>query len=282
MIPANLKKLIKIISIILQFSAGLLCLLKNRQKNTKKQSWSVPNSFFQYFKNKKKGSGIWKWRHYFQLYETHLKKYKNKNVVLLEIGIYSGGSLEMWRAVLGNSIKIIGLDIEPACKTYEKKGFKIFIGDQAKNETWKQIFKKYPKIDILIDDGSHKAQDQIDTFFNVFPRLQPGGTMIFEDVHGENNGFAAFCHGLAIQLNYVESLNKSFEQLKTNSIQKFIRSISFYPFAIVFERNYKAQNTLQSLKTGTQWAPFLDSYFNCASHPTISSLSFSYKKIQEE
>ena len=44
-----------------------------------------------YFDAVESGNGIWKWRHYFNIYDRHLRKFKGKEVKVLEFGIYSGG-----------------------------------------------------------------------------------------------------------------------------------------------------------------------------------------------
>ena len=60
-----------------------------------------------------------------------LKKYKNKDVVLLEVGVSRGGSLQMWSDYFGEKIKIFGIDIDPRCKEFENENTKIFIGSQS-------------------------------------------------------------------------------------------------------------------------------------------------------
>lgn len=52
---------------------------------------------FRYFVQNKSGPGIWKWRHYSLIYERHFAKTRGTEVHLLEIGVYSGDSLAMWR-----------------------------------------------------------------------------------------------------------------------------------------------------------------------------------------
>ena len=38
-----------------------------------------------------------KWSNYFNIYEDLFKKYKNKDITFVEIGIHNGGSLDIWR-----------------------------------------------------------------------------------------------------------------------------------------------------------------------------------------
>jgi hypothetical protein len=62
------------------------------------------NPLWQYFTNHNEGRGIWKWNHYFPIYHRHFSKFIGKPVKILEIGIYSGGSLDMWRSYFGSGL----------------------------------------------------------------------------------------------------------------------------------------------------------------------------------
>jgi len=77
------------------------------------------NPLWDYFQAHAEGHGIWKWEHYFEIYQRHLGKFVGRDVAFLEIGIYSGGSLPMWRSYFGERCAIYGVDIEEACKAYE-------------------------------------------------------------------------------------------------------------------------------------------------------------------
>jgi hypothetical protein len=70
------------------------------------------NDLQKYFDAVESGPGIWKWRHYFEIYDRHFEKFRNKEVNILEIGIYSGGSLGMWKAYFGPRCRVYGVDIE--------------------------------------------------------------------------------------------------------------------------------------------------------------------------
>ena len=44
---------------------------------------------------------VWKWKHYCDVYHRHFSKFVGREVHVLEVGIYSGGSLQMWREYFG-------------------------------------------------------------------------------------------------------------------------------------------------------------------------------------
>src|SRR4051812_2508259 len=60
-----------------------------------------PNALLQYFDAHTEGPGIWKFRHYFEIYQRHFAKFVGQDVHVVEIGVYSGGSLNMWKEYFG-------------------------------------------------------------------------------------------------------------------------------------------------------------------------------------
>ena len=64
------------------------------------------------------GRMIHKWLHYFEIYERYLARYRDQDVVLVEIGGYQGGSLQMWKHYLGAQANIWGIDVNPLCKDF--------------------------------------------------------------------------------------------------------------------------------------------------------------------
>jgi hypothetical protein len=97
------------------------------------------NPLRDFFSAHKEGRGIWKWNHYFDIYDLHFNRFRGSYVHILEVGIYSGGSLEMWQSYFGPRSKIYGVDIEPACKAYESDSVRVYIGDQADRGFWRRF-----------------------------------------------------------------------------------------------------------------------------------------------
>jgi cephalosporin hydroxylase len=69
-----------------------------------------------------------KWLHYLDIYHRHFERFRGKPVTVLEIGVYHGGSLQMWKEYFGVHANIIGIDINPICKELEEENIKIYIG----------------------------------------------------------------------------------------------------------------------------------------------------------
>jgi hypothetical protein len=213
-----------------------------------------------YFDAHADGPGIWKWTHYFDIYHRHFAKFVGCEVNVLEVGIFSGGSLGMWRAYFGPGCRIHGVDIAPECRAYEDDSTRIFIGDQADRAFWRRVRAEAPAMDIVIDDGGHQPEQQIVTLEETLPYLAPGGVFMCEDVHGRHNPFAAYVHGLAGELHAAESLHeRDHGELasRATGAQAAIGSVHVYPYVTVIERNERPVTELQALRHGSEWQPFL-------------------------
>lgn len=120
---------------------------------------------------------------YTQIYDLYLKDYRvdvyqaydHKPVALLEIGVACGASLKMWSRYLPQA-HITGVDINPACSRLcqDYENIKIIIKDATKEA----IPGAY---DVIIDDGSHTAQDMAATVKLHWPYLKDDGFYIIED-----------------------------------------------------------------------------------------------------
>lgn len=71
----------------------------------------MSNKLIDHFKSSKYWS--LKYKNYFNVYENIFKNFKNKKVTFVEVGVFSGGSLFMWRKFFGKKARIIGIDLNP-------------------------------------------------------------------------------------------------------------------------------------------------------------------------
>lgn len=245
----------------MQFSRGTAFSAKGQASGPVSET---PNALLSYFDSVKEGPGIWKWLHYFDIYERHFSKFVGRDVHVMEVGIYSGGSLQMWRKFFGKNCHVYGVDIEQACMAYKCEGIEVFIGDQADRSFWARVRQAAPTIDILIDDGGHLPEQQRITLEEMLPHIRPGGVFLCEDIHCTPNHFTAYVQGIASRM----SATLPFETpdgptgsgtpfMKTSEFQSVIDSIHFYPFVAVIEKRARTLERLSAPKHGTKWEPFL-------------------------
>lgn len=208
------------------------------------------------------GRGVWKWDHYFDAYHRHFARFRGTDVRILEIGIYSGGSLEMWHEYFGARCHVYGVDVEQACREYEDERTTVFIGDQADREFWRRFRVAVPVLDIVVDDGGHQTEQQATSLEELLPHLRFGGVYVVEDHHGTRNQFAAYMSGLVDALNAYSGIadHANPERRKVSRARGFqaaIDSIHAYPYMTVIERRHDAVAEFIAPKRGTQWEPFL-------------------------
>lgn len=215
------------------------------------------NDLETFFDSRTEGPGIWKWRHYFEIYDQHFKRFRETPVRILEIGVYSGGSLEMWSNYFGRDCVVYGLDIEDACKVYERQNIKILTGDQSDRTFWKRLKETVEPFDIIIDDGGHLPNQQLVTLEESLVHLNPGGVYLCEDVAGKLNPFHAYLNGLTRGLHANET-NSGVPTAAPNAFQRLVKSVHYYPFVVIIETNSCPLENFSAPKHGTQWQPFFE------------------------
>lgn len=129
------------------------------------------------------GNLIHKWNHYFEIYDTHFERFVGRDIVILEIGVSQGGSIQLWKSFFGSKLKYYGIDINPKCKIFEEDNVSIFIGSQEDPEFLLSLKSKIPDLDILIDDGGHTMKQQITAFEILFDKIKNNGLYLCEDNH---------------------------------------------------------------------------------------------------
>ncbi len=128
---------------------------------------------------------------YIGVYEELLMPYRNTAKNILEIGLMSGESLRMWTEYFSGDVygmdcsetPIDGLaDLRPIIA----EGFKVCIGDATSAADIDKFFEDI-KFDVVIDDGNHITQCQVQTFEILKNKMNEGGMYIIEDISDIDN-----------------------------------------------------------------------------------------------
>lgn len=201
-------------------------------------------SLYQRFQNNK-SKNIFKWTHYFPIYEKHFSSWKNKTLTFIEIGVYKGGSLQMWRDYFGPYATIIGIDIVPEVKNletvYNDSNIKIRIGDQSDTAFLENVVQEFGPPDIVLDDGSHKMRDVSNSFNYLYSRLSKNGVYMIEDMHTaywkEYGGARedTFINTSKANVDYLNA-HHSRGAIQPNFVTDNTQCISFYDSVVVYER----------------------------------------------
>ena len=189
---------------------------------------------------------------YFDVYEEYFSTFKGKNITFVEIGVFNGGSLKIWKDYFGPKSRIIGIDINPECKKFANDGIEIHIGNQSDPLFWENFFKEVGNVDIILDDGGHTNLDQIITTVKCVDKINDGGILMVEDTHtsyideyNSKNSFSFinFAKKLIDDFNHTAGINE-FEKKDDSfffkfSLNKYIYSTHFYESIVVFRINKK-------------------------------------------
>lgn len=149
-------------------------------------------------------SGHWNATNYVDVYQAYFHDRVNESLNLLEIGLgvagpnwnarivhggnSGGASMKMWSEYLPKA-KITGIDINPA-GYLDTDRVKTYVVDQGSRESLAEFLDKHPdpNFDIIIDDGSHRADHQQVSLEMLFPHLKAGGLYFIEDLNDYGYG----------------------------------------------------------------------------------------------
>ena len=126
---------------------------------------------------------------YFPIYEAEFNKIKDVDV--LEIGIYMGGSMKVWDDHFEGKNTIIGID-NFAYTDYKVPAdlwvnpSRVFVGDSTNPEGWDEKLNG-AKFDYIIEDGDHFSNAQINTFSVFFKYVKEGGKYFIEDIRSNDD-----------------------------------------------------------------------------------------------
>lgn len=119
-------------------------------------------------------------------YERHIGAFRHEPIKLLEIGIggedfqIGGESLRTWEEYFTQA-EIIGIDIFPK-EELRTSRIATHVCDQGDRKSLCELADSYGQFDVIIDDGSHKSNDTLMSFFSLVKYVVDGGYYIIEDI----------------------------------------------------------------------------------------------------
>lgn len=100
---------------------------------------------------------------------------------LLEIGVYKGGSLQLWKRAFPCAT-VIGIEIEPYVESPDDC---LVLHTNGYADSTIALFEDN-FFDIIIDDGPHTVQSQI-AVWRWAPKVRHGGAIVIEDIEREED-----------------------------------------------------------------------------------------------
>ncbi|RHW16668.1 class I SAM-dependent methyltransferase [Sphingomonas gilva] len=201
-----------------------------------------PGPFEQAFYDHK-GRIAHKWTHYLPIYDRIIAPWIGKPVRMLEIGVNKGGSLEVWRTVLGSDATIFGVDIDPRVATRVESPNQVRIGSQDDPDFLRSVVQEMGGVDIVLDDGSHIGRHVIKSFETLFPLMPVGGVYVIEDLQTSywpgmhEGGYRRKGTAVEYLKTLVDEINGRFHSHGTSELfREQIGSIQFFSAVAVIEK----------------------------------------------
>jgi hypothetical protein len=183
------------------------------------------------------------------VYHSLLSHVREAPLRLLEIGLYNGGSLRMWREYLPNAT-LHGMDVDRRTLAYELEipGTKVRLVDQADARALRAFVDELGGgYDVIVDDGGHTMEQQIVSFEVLFPHVVSGGIYVIEDLGtsyfveyggraiGEDGTAVAHMKRLvdAVQHEHMtpghESIHSAVSRVALAQVRRDVASMQFHP-----------------------------------------------------
>lgn len=174
----------------------------------------------------REGEPFIKWWHYFDVYDRELGDLAaasrtgslGEPIRILEIGVWRGGSLGLWRDYFGPSAVIMGIDIDPESARFDGIDASIRIGSQADTAFLASVVQEMGGLDVVIDDGSHQCSHVIETLRALWPLLSDDGVYCIEDLH--TSYWPAWGGGLRRPSSSIEALKALIDELHQPYFEK--------------------------------------------------------------
>lgn len=187
---------------------------------------------------------------YLGKYEKYINFDRFDNIKILEIGVFEGKSLKLWKNYFINAT-ILGIDINSECKKFEEDKIFVEIGSQIDTQFLLDISEKYGPFDLIIDDGSHNNSDVIFTFNNMFKNVSNKGMYIVEDSctsYWESFGGGVMKHDSSIEFfkKIIDEVNFN-GQLLNNFDKNYMRRDDLHIQQLINENNVNWGSQIESI-----------------------------------
>jgi hypothetical protein len=189
------------------------------------------------------GQPIHKWHHYIPLYDRYFSRFRDSPVRFLEIGVWKGGSLQMWRKYFGENAIIYGIDSDPECAKLNGLSGQVRIGSQDDPDFLTHVIDEMGGVDVILDDGSHKTKHQIKSFKHLFPRMSRGGVYMVEDLHtsfwrGYGGGYGRQSNFFGFSSDLINDMHHwwHFNRLKHPTLKDMCSGVHIHDSVAVFDK----------------------------------------------
>ena len=152
---------------------------------------------------------------------------------MLELGVQSGGSLEMWKYYFGSQIEVHGVDINPLCLKFDDpaRNISVHLGSASDSALMSSLARRLAPIDFVIDDASHHSPDILAAFAHLYPALRmappgegahrDGGIYMVEDLLSNYWISAEFQEGAQNADTFVNNVKRMVDRMHVQYAKNF-------------------------------------------------------------
>lgn len=140
---------------------------------------------------------------YLEIYQSEFLKFKDEDIKIIEIGASAGGGLKLFEEWFTKA-ELVGYELYISPNQVPLSRANV-INKSALDISSTEFLDNPPTI--VIDDASHKLEDQLYIIKTVYPQIKDGGLLIVEDILDLDNSKSKFDE-LNIPYDIVDLRNK--------------------------------------------------------------------------
>jgi hypothetical protein len=189
-----------------------------------------------------RGRLIHKQTHYLEIYERYFSPFRGGAVRMLEIGVFKGGSLDLWRKYFGPEATVFGVDVDPECAAFAEPPNQVRIGSQDDSAFLRSVVAEMGRPHIVLDDGSHLGRHQRRSFEVLFPLLEEGGLYVIEDLctsywRRHEGGYRRRGTGIELVKELIDDLHARYhDKGAATPAQDFLKAVHVHDSIVVLEK----------------------------------------------
>jgi len=210
----------------------------------------TPMSFFSEYLKTTDDRLLSKWTHYFDVYTRELSARRTRPLSFLEIGVFKGGSIPMWKSYFVEGSRLTFVDIDPDCAKLAEPGTTVAIGNQADPAFLADLDAQHGPFDVVLDDGSHICAHQIASFEHLWPHMAEGGLYMVEDCH--TSYWPGFGGGYRNEASFIEYAKRLIDRMHSwytdqddlfpfDPIARELHSVRVYDSIVVAEKRTQVE-----------------------------------------
>ena len=262
----------------LLLGAGLAFILQDDPPHPPRRLTTPPalRSFEQIYHDYSYREGFDHYFEYARAYDDNLSSLRSRilsqggEVNMLEIGVQSGGSINVWTEFFDGKLRYTGIDINQRCARFTRPDLRrvVEIGSQSDPAFLTSVCRRHGPFDVVVDDGSHLTAHILTSLRHLWSCLNDKAVYAIEDLHSMTlfrgvKGMAVDGEDFYDVLGDIaRNMSSYFTQMPrplrrsfppSDSFSGHIQEIRLYDSLAFFHYNSSTMPQTQRFKKGKKW-----------------------------